>query len=218
VELLLLSPQSGRSWQTSLVPGWFVMRCLILLAMLAWVPLASAFFLPFASRPCSPGAVHTTTVQRGSPSATVSLRGVRRRCGDRIATSLGRVSMQEEDQGDEQEGDCRVFVDMECGGEPAGRMVFNIGPGVACLPKTAESFRQQITGERTSVEPLLSYKGCEFEYNPTYVVGGSYKFSHICKGRGRNIYGRKPFVEREAFGTCRNPCPGAGGGGGTTTA
>jgi len=105
-------------------------------------------------------------------------------------------------------------MDIEVGGEAAGRLVFSLDEGATLLPKTVESFRQQITGERTSVSPKLTYKGCQFEYNPTYVMtpgGGAYKYSHICKGRGSNIYGSMPFVEKEAFSACRNTCPGNGG-------
>jgi hypothetical protein len=44
------------------------------------------------------------------------------------------------------------------------------------------------------------------------VTGGSYKYSHIVKGRGRNIYGRPAFVEKDAMMMHRHNCPGVGGG------
>ena len=36
---------------------------------------------------------------------------------------------------------------------------------------------------------------------------GSYKWAHVCKGKGKNIFGKGPIKEAELMG-CRHECPG----------
>ena len=107
--------------------------------------------------------------------------------------------------------DFRVYFDIEVANQPAGRMVFSVSDGP--LPRIAENFRQLVTGERRSVDPALAYEGCFFLDGPTYVAGGgNYKWGHVCRGRGRNIFGRDRLTEPAALTSCRHPCPGPGGG------
>ena len=71
--------------------------------------------------------------------------------------------------------------------------------------QTVENFAKLISGEKRSIDPALSYKGCSFEpYNG--------KYAYTCKGRGKNIYGSKKFVETTAMSSSRNETPGSGGG------
>mmetsp|Transcript_3635 Transcript_3635/g.12913 ORF Transcript_3635/g.12913 Transcript_3635/m.12913 type:complete len:271 (+) Transcript_3635:359-1171(+) len=81
------------------------------------------------------------------------------------------------------------------------------------LPKTTENFRALMSGEKRIIDPLLSYQNCQFEYGPQYVEGtGNYKWSHVCKGKGKNVFGKEKIAEPQDLVTCRHKCPGPGGG------
>mmetsp|Transcript_30379 Transcript_30379/g.66371 ORF Transcript_30379/g.66371 Transcript_30379/m.66371 type:complete len:229 (-) Transcript_30379:287-973(-) len=97
----------------------------------------------------------------------------------------------------------RAFMDISCDEEAAGRLVFELYPEYA--PQTVENFATLMSGERRSIDPSLSYKGCSFEPYKG-------KYAYTCKGRGKNIYGKKKFVETTAMSTSRNETPGSGGG------
>ena len=51
----------------------------------------------------------------------------------------------------------RVWFDISIGGEPAGRIVFELFPNV--IPKTAENFRALFTGEVERNGKRLHFKG-----------------------------------------------------------
>lgn len=56
---------------------------------------------------------------------------------------------------------CRTFFDITLGGEPLGRITFELFKDVT--PKTAENFRQFCTGEsKDSVGRPQGYKGSKF--------------------------------------------------------
>ncbi|KAF7643385.1 hypothetical protein LDENG_00240570, partial [Lucifuga dentata] len=91
-----------------------------------------------------------------------------------------------------------VFMDVEIGGEPAGRLLFELFSDV-CL-KTSENFRALCTGERGQSQSglTLSYKGSVFHrvVPNGWVQGGD--ISPGGKGDGgESIYG--PTFEDESF-------------------
>ena len=85
----------------------------------------------------------------------------------------------------------------------AGRLRFSLRPDLA--PRTCANFLALVAGTNAGVDPALTYAGCAFE-------PFSGKYAHVCKGRGKHIYGAGKFVEREAMSATRRATPGAGGG------
>ena len=84
-----------------------------------------------------------------------------------------------------------VFFDVSIGGQPAGRMVFELYSDV--VPKTAENFRCLCTGEKgngRSGKPL-HYKGCVFHrIIPNFMIQGG-DFTRGNGTGGESIYGEK---------------------------
>ena len=62
----------------------------------------------------------------------------------------------------------KVFFDVKTLDEPAGRMVFTIEQGN--LQRSVENFKTLVAGSRRSLDPMLSYLGCEFAFGPQYVL------------------------------------------------
>jgi peptidyl-prolyl isomerase D len=87
----------------------------------------------------------------------------------------------------------RVFFDITIGGEPQGRIVFELYADV--VPKTAENFRALCTGEmgmcRGAPEKKLHYKGCTFHrvIKDFMLQGGD--FTRGNGTGGESIYGEK---------------------------
>ncbi|KAJ7326853.1 hypothetical protein JRQ81_016612 [Phrynocephalus forsythii] len=86
----------------------------------------------------------------------------------------------------------RVFLEVDIGGERAGRIVLELFADV--VPKTAENFRALCTGEKgigpTTGKPL-HFKGCPFHriIKKFMIQGGD--FSHQNGTGGESIYGEK---------------------------
>ena len=85
----------------------------------------------------------------------------------------------------------RVFFDVTIGGQPAGRIVFELYSDI--VPKTAENFRCLCTGEKgqgKSGKPL-HYKGCKFHrVIPDFMIQGG-DFTAGNGTGGESIYGEK---------------------------
>ena len=96
-----------------------------------------------------------------------------------------------------------AYMDVSIGGAPAGRLRFALRPDLA--PRTCANFLALVAGTNAGVDPALTYAGCAFE-------PFSGKYAHVCKGRGKHIYGAGKFVERDAMSATRRSTPGAGGG------
>jgi len=84
----------------------------------------------------------------------------------------------------------KVFFDIAIGGQPAGRIEFEL---FGNTPKTSENFRALCTGEKgvgKSGKPL-SYKGCPFHrvINGFMAQGGD--FTNFNGTGGESIYGMK---------------------------
>eukprot|EP00961_Rhodomonas_salina_P286430 3870227-Rhodomonas_salina.2 len=101
-----------------------------------------------------------------------------------------------------------VFFDIAIRDKAAGRMVFQVSEDH--LPKAVENFKTLVTGERGALDSTLNYKNCAFEFSSMYTMGAQYKWSHVCKGRGKNVFGngKDAIKEPEAMAACRHPCPG----------
>ncbi|KAF1782982.1 Cyclophilin-like domain [Phytophthora cactorum] len=84
-----------------------------------------------------------------------------------------------------------VFFDISIGGQPSGRLVFELRADV--VPKTAENFRQLCTGEAgvgASGKPL-HYKGSKFHrIIPNFMCQGG-DFTRGNGTGGESIYGEK---------------------------
>lgn len=84
----------------------------------------------------------------------------------------------------------RVFFDISIGGNPSGRIVFELAPQT---PNTSENFRALCTGEKgmgRSGKPL-SYRGCKFHrIIPQFMCQGG-DFTRGDGTGGESIYGEK---------------------------
>ena len=85
----------------------------------------------------------------------------------------------------------RVFFDITLGGQPAGRIVFELFADV--VPRTAENFRALCTGEKgvgRSGKPL-HYKGSKFHRVITAFMCQGGDFTRGNGTGGESIYGEK---------------------------
>ncbi|KAH0790967.1 peptidyl-prolyl cis-trans isomerase [Histomonas meleagridis] len=83
----------------------------------------------------------------------------------------------------------RVYFDVSIGGQPAGRIVFELFADV--VPRTAENFRCLCTGEKSTPAKKLSYKGCVFHrIIPNFMIQGG-DFTRGNGTGGESIYGSK---------------------------
>ena len=84
----------------------------------------------------------------------------------------------------------KVFFDIAIGGQPAGRIEFEL---FGNTPKTSENFRALCTGEKgigKSGKPL-SYKGCPFHRVITGFMAQGGDFTSFNGTGGESIYGMK---------------------------
>ena len=85
--------------------------------------------------------------------------------------------------------------------EAVGRMIFEIDDSLP-TKKSLENFRALVTGDRAALDSSLKYRESTFETGGAYTNGGTYKWSHVCKGRGKNIFGKEKIEEVR-----RHPAP-----------
>ncbi|KAK2197221.1 bifunctional Cyclophilin-type peptidyl-prolyl cis-trans isomerase domain/Cyclophilin-like domain superfamily/Cyclophilin-type peptidyl-prolyl cis-trans isomerase [Babesia duncani] len=83
----------------------------------------------------------------------------------------------------------RVFFDISIGGNPEGRIVFELHNDI--VPKTCENFRKLCTGEHVEASGPLHFKGSIFHrIIPGFMCQGGDFTNHNGTG-GRSIYGSK---------------------------
>jgi len=83
----------------------------------------------------------------------------------------------------------RVFMDISIGDEDAGRIEFELYADT--VPKTVENFRALCTGEKSTAEKPLAYKGCTFHrIIKNFMCQGGDFTKHNGMG-GISIYGEK---------------------------
>ena len=95
----------------------------------------------------------------------------------------------------------RVFFDLSVGGQPAGRVVFELFPDSA--PKSAENFRCLCTGEKgvsRHSRRKLSYQGCAFHAlaSGMALFGGDISAKNNGKG-GESIYASGDYEDRSGL-------------------
>jgi len=95
--------------------------------------------------------------------------------------------------------------------EAVGRMIFEIDDDLP-TKKSLDNFRALVTGERAALDPSLRYKESTFETGSAYTNGGTYKWSHVCKGRGKNIFGKEKIEEVGTLQACKQNPGGMGAG------
>ena len=92
----------------------------------------------------------------------------------------------------------KVYFDISVADEPLGRLVFHLA-NPSPLPLHTENLIQLAKGSRRGIDPLAHYVGCQFDFTPANIEDGQgrYRWSHICKGRGRNAVGKatEPIVD-----------------------
>jgi len=105
-----------------------------------------------------------------------------------------------------------IYFDISVAGTPIGRLLFHLA-NPSPLPQHAENVIRLATGARRSIEPLTHYVGCTFDFTPAHVEDGQgrYRWSHTCKGRGRNAMGRQNEPISDApnqLASCTHSCFG----------
>lgn len=102
----------------------------------------------------------------------------------------------------------RLFFDVSAGDRTLGRIVVRLDEATAiALPRMSENVRQLAAAERAPVDARLTYRGCAFEYSPSYVEGPQYKWAHVLKGNGLPALPPTP-EERAALLACTRDCFG----------
>ncbi|KAJ9161463.1 Peptidyl-prolyl cis-trans isomerase [Coniochaeta hoffmannii] len=92
-----------------------------------------------------------------------------------------------------ESGNPLVFFDITLGGEPLGRITFELFKDV--VPRTAENFRQFCTGEYKSQGRPQGYKGSKFHrIIPSFMCQGG-DFLHGDGTGSTCIYGTKSFAD-----------------------
>jgi peptidylprolyl isomerase len=83
----------------------------------------------------------------------------------------------------------KVFFDVSIGGNPAGRIIFELYADI--VPLTAENFRALCTGEKSTSSKTLHYKGSIFHrVIPKFMLQGG-DFTNFNGTGGLSIYGDK---------------------------
>ena len=82
-----------------------------------------------------------------------------------------------------------VFMDITIGGKDVGRIKFQLN--MDTTPKTSENFRALCTGEKSTEEKMLHYKGCTFHrVIKEFMAHGGDIINKDGSG-GESIYGAK---------------------------
>lgn len=106
---------------------------------------------------------------------------------------------------------------------PVGRLTFQLTPPEHphYLPLHISNLISLATGKRKAIDPKATYEGCFFQYSPSTIEDGSfrYRWGHVCDGYGRNgiqtttASGKEtswdePFSDPERVKDCSHNCFG----------
>lgn len=100
-------------------------------------------------------------------------------------------------------------MDVAAGTRQLGRLVIALD-AASPLENTVANVRRLCSSERTPLDPRLTFRGCAFDFSPSYVEGAQYKWSHVLKGNGLNAVGQPHarLEERAALARCAHRCYG----------
>lgn len=79
----------------------------------------------------------------------------------------------------------RLYLDVSCGqSAPKGRVLLHLDEAATVqLPRATENMRLLFTGERSPINPSLTYANCAFVHTPASMeASAQYRWAHVLRG------------------------------------